>query len=127
MGDADRGAAPLGATVGGHHHDLVAEVAMVAARDAAYAARDTAGVARATGHAAATHHMAVHELLGCLLRASAVTEDPPGCRRAAWTAVAARQLPPTMADLVLYDTRLRLDRFRGTFDSVMTANHSSLS
>ncbi len=110
-------------------------VTMSAARKAAYAAhaaaRDTTGAAsdaaRAAGHAAATGHMADHELGPAFYALQAVAKAHPGGTAAVeherqWQ---IQQLPPGIVDLVLDDMRLRAAKFRGVFDGAAPFNYPS--
>lgn len=101
-----------------------AVAAHAAARDTSGAAKDAA---RAAGHAAATGHMADHELGPAFYALQAVTKTHPGDTAAVeqelrWQ---VQQLPSGIADLVLDDMRLRSAKFRGVFDSVTAFNHPS--
>ena len=102
------------------------DVSVLVAREAAYAAhaaaRQTCGpaqlVARAAGHAAATAHMADHELGAAFfaLRAveAAAPDDPDAvARERRWQ---RRQLPPDVAELVQDDMRRRAGKFGSAFD-----------
>jgi cytochrome c oxidase assembly factor CtaG len=100
------------------------EISMTSARTAAYAAhaaareRDGAAraAARASGHAAATAHMADHELgpaYYALLAVSAATADPLAVERERqWQ---LRQLGPQIRALVLDDMCQRAAKFADAF------------
>lgn len=101
-----------------------AVAAHAAARDTTGAARDAA---RAAGHAAATGHMADHELGPAFYALQAVAKTHAGDaaaveRERQWQ---IQQLPPTITDLVLHDMQLRAAKFRGAFDSATAFNHPS--
>lgn len=111
------------------------EVTMTVAREAAYAAHAAArgatgaasDAARAAGHAAATGHMADHELGPAFYALQATVRTFPGDpgaveRERKWQ---IRQLPPSIADLVLEDMRLRSTKFRGAFDRATTFKNPS--
>lgn len=93
------------------------------AREAAVAAhaaaRQTHGAAclaaRACGHAAATAHMADHELGAAFYALQALAIDAPDQRDAerAWQ---LRALPDQVAELVRSDMRQRAAKFPGVFD-----------
>ena len=102
--------------------EITMSVAGPAAVAAHAAARETTGAAsdaaRAAGHAAATGHMADHELGPAFYALTAVAKTLPGDpaaveRERQWQIA---QLPPTIADLVLDDMRLRSAKFRGAFE-----------
>lgn len=85
------------------------------------AARETNGaasdVARAAGHAAATGHMADHELGPAFYALKAVAKTFPGDDDAVeqerrWQ---IEQLPSSIAGLVIDDMHLRSTKFRGAF------------
>ena len=99
---------------------------MLVARESAFAAhaaaREASGaaqyMARAAGHAAATTHMADHELGAAFfaLRAveAAAPDDPDAVtRERRWQ---RDQLPPDVAALVLDDMRRRAGKFGSAFD-----------
>lgn len=102
------------------------EVSMLEAREAAYAAhaaaRETSGaaqhVARAAGHAAATAHMADHELGAAFFALRAVEAAAPNdsdvvTRERCWQ---RGQLPPDVTELVLEDMRRRAGKFGSAFE-----------
>ena len=95
-----------------------ARAAAVAAHAAAREVQGSATLAaRACGHAAATAHMADHELgaafyaLQAMAYASASSDDLDAER--AWQ---LRSLPQPVTDLVRSDMHLRAKKFRGVFE-----------
>ena len=104
------------------------EISMTLAREAAYAAHDAAkettniasAAARAAGHAAATAHMADHELGAAAYAIKAVriaaspdTQDIAAKDECAWQ---RNQLPNAIRDLVVSDQKKRNNKFWFLFD-----------
>ncbi len=73
--------------------------------------------ARACGHAAATAHMADHELGAAFYALRAVAGISPD-DLAAERAWQLQALPQSVADLVRYDMRRRAEKFLGIFEGV---------
>jgi hypothetical protein len=100
----------------GHCSVAQARDASVAAHAAARQSQGPASLAaRACGHAAATAHMADHELGAAFYALQALASASPDERDAerTWQLLS---LPPPVSDLVRSDMRLRAGKFRGVFE-----------